>query len=157
MVPADALVSLSLAADAEATRDFGSRIGTELGRRLAERLVNTPDPTIETVGELLAGEVSLLGFGLLGFERWGHALVLTVRGSPFGGPGDTLLASVLEGALQRAFGRDVGVFRLMREDNVARFLVTSRATVELVRVWVSSGASWPEALARLQPQSGGAS
>lgn len=153
LVPADALISLALAADPDAARDFGGRLGIELGRHLAERLGDTPNAAIETVLELLAGEFSLLGLGLLGLERWGRALVLTVRGSPFGAPGDGLLATVLEGSLQRAFGRDAGVVRLVREDGLARFLVTSRASVELVRVWMSSGASWSEALARLQPES----
>jgi hypothetical protein len=43
----------------------------------------------------------------------------------------------------------------MRDDAVVRFLVTGRSTVELVQVWLSSGSTWSEALARLQ--SGGAS
>jgi anti-sigma factor RsiW len=92
---------------------------------------------------------------LLGIERWGTALVLTVRNSPFGASGDALLASVLEALIQRAFARDAGVVRLVRDDALARFLVTSRASAELVRVWLSSGSTWSDALARLQPQAGG--
>jgi hypothetical protein len=155
LVPADALLSLTLAADREAAKDFGSRIGTEIGRRLGERLNDAANATIETVLGLLAGELSVLGLGLLGLERWGRALVLSVRGSPFGGAGDGLVAAILESALQRAFGRDVGVMRLVRDDDAARFLVTSRASVELVQVWLSSGATWSEALARLQPANEG--
>jgi hypothetical protein len=156
LVPADALLALSQAADGEAARDFGARIGTEIGRRVGARLGDSATASIENVLELLAGELSVVGFGLLGLERWGRALVLTVQGSPFGGVGDGLIASVLEALIQRAFGRDAGVVRLVREETLARFLVTSRASAELVRVWMSSGATWSEALARLQPDSTGA-
>jgi hypothetical protein len=156
LVPADALLALSQSADAEVARDFGNRIGTEIGRRVGERLGEGSTATIETVLELLAGEVSVLGLGLLGLERWGKALVLTVQNSPFGAAGDGLLVSVLEAVIQRAFGRDAGVVRLVREDAVARFLVTSRSSAELVRVWLSSGSTWSESLARLQG-AGGAS
>jgi hypothetical protein len=150
LVPADALLALSQSADAEVAREFGSRIGTEIGRRVSERLGDGAGASVETVLEALAGEVSVLGLGLLGLERWGRALVLTVRNSPFGVAGDALLVSVLEAVIQRAFGRDAGVVRLAHEDAVARFLVTSRASAELVRVWLSSGATWSESLARLQ-------
>lgn len=156
LVPADALLSLSLAADSETSRDFAARLGTDLGRRLVERLGETPNASIELVLELLAGEFSLLGLGLLGLERWGRAMVLTVRGSPFGAAGDALLATVLESALQRAFGRDAAAVLLVREEGVGRFLVTSRATGELIRIWLSSGSSWADALTRLQRETGGA-
>ncbi|MDQ2643994.1 MAG: hypothetical protein M3020_09280 [Myxococcota bacterium] len=155
LIPADALLSLSQSADPEVAKDFARRLGTEIGRRLGERLGDASSASLELVLEQLAGELSLLGFGLLGFERWGQALVLTLRGSPFGAGGDGMLGFLLEGVLQRAFGRDAGVVRLMRDDAVARFLVTGRGTVELVQVWMSSGSSWSEALARLQR--GGAS
>jgi hypothetical protein len=158
LVPADALLALSQSADAEVARDFASRIGTEIGRRVGERLGDGATATIESVLELLAGEISVLGLGLLGLERWGRALVLTIQHSPFGPAGDGLLVSVLEAVIQRAFGRDAGVVRLVRDDAAARFLVTSRSSAELVRVWMSSGASWSEALARLQaPRAEGAS
>jgi len=150
LIPADALLSLSQSADPEVSKDFARRLGTEIGRRVSDRLGDAGQAGTETVLGALAGELSLHGLGLLGFERWGQALVLTLRGSPFGAGGDGLLGFVLEGVLQRAFGRDAGVMRLMRDDTVVRFLVTGRSTVELVQVWLSSGATWSEALARLQ-------
>jgi hypothetical protein len=155
LIPADALLSLSQSADPEVAKDFARRLGTEIGRRLGERLGEASRASLESVLEQLAVEVSLLGFGLLGLERWGQALVLTLRGSPFGAAGDGMIGFLLEGVLQRAFGRDAGVVRLMRDDTVVRFLVTGRSTVELVQVWLSSGSTWSEALARLQ--GGGAS
>jgi hypothetical protein len=75
--------------------------------------------------------------------------------SPFGAQGDELLAAVVEGAIQRAFGRDVSVVRLSREDRDARFLVTGPDGADRMRRLLASGLAWGEALTRLQ--TGGAS
>jgi hypothetical protein len=149
LIPADALAALCEGCDPEVRRDFARRVGTEAGRRAAERLGDAARAEIETVVEQLGGELALMGLGSLGLERWGRALVLSVSGAPFGATGDELLAGVLEGALQRAFGRDVGAVRLVREDARARFLITSRAGSDRVRDWLNSGTPWSEALTRL--------
>jgi hypothetical protein len=149
LIPADALFALCEGSEPEVRRDFARRVGTEAGRRAAERLGDPARAEIDAVVEHLGGDLALMGFGSLGLERWGRALVLTVSSSPFGANGDELLAGVLEGALQRAFGRDVGAVRLVRDDVRARFLVSSRAGSEKVRTWLSSGATWSEALTRL--------
>lgn len=149
LIPADALAALCEGCEAEVRRDFARRVGTEAGRRAAERLGDPARAEIESVVEQLGGDLALMGFGSLALERWGRALVLSVSGSPFGAGGDELLAGVLEGALQRAFGRDVGAVRLVREDVRVRFLITSRAGSDRVRDWLSSGTPWSEALTRL--------
>lgn len=154
LIPADALAALCEGCEPEVRRDFARRVGTEAGRRAAERLGDPARAEIEAVLEHLGGDLALMGFGSLGLERWGRALVLTIAGSPFGAGGDELLAFVLEGALQRAFGRDVGVVRLVRDDARARFLVSSRAGSERVRDWLNSGTSWSEALTRLDGGNG---
>src|SRR5690606_40271943 len=102
----------------------------------------------------LSLEVALMGFGVLGLERWGRALVFTLEDSPFGDAGDALVAGLLEGALQRAFSREAVVVRLCREENTARFLVTGRSGADRVSEWLRSGVGWGEALARLQPRTG---
>ncbi|HWA73148.1 MAG TPA: hypothetical protein VG937_12455 [Polyangiaceae bacterium] len=149
LIPADALAALCEGCDPEVRRDFARRVGTEAGRRAAERLGDPSRAEIETVVEQLGGDLALMGLGSLGLERWGRALVLSVSGSPFGAAGDELLAGVLEGALQRAFGRDVGAVRLVRDDARTRFLISSRAGSERVRDWLNSGTPWSEALTRL--------
>jgi hypothetical protein len=149
LIPADALVALCEGSDPEVRRDFARRVGTEAGRRTAERLGDPARANIEAVVEHLGGDLALMGFGSLALERWGRALVLVVSGSPFGTAGDELLACVLEGALQRAFGRDVGAVRLIRDDARVRFLVSSRSGSARVREWLSAGVPWGEALAWL--------
>jgi hypothetical protein len=155
LVPADALAALLTSAGSESARDFGRQLGTEIGRRVAERLSATSDAGVEAVVEHLGGDLALMGLGSLAAERWGRALVLIFSDSPFGAQGDELLAAVVEGAIQRAFGRDVSVVRLSREDRDARFLVTGPDGADRMRRLLASGLAWGEALTRLQ--TGGAS
>ncbi len=150
LVPADALVDLCRNAGDEAVSDFGRRLGTSAGRRVAERLGDTSSASLEEVIEHLGGELAVLGLGSLGLERWGRALVLTIDGGPFGQQLDRLLGAVLEGALQRAFARDVRAAHLVRDDRQVRFLVTSAASADKVRDWLSSGVTYADALVRLQ-------
>lgn len=152
LLPADALAALVKGADVETRRDFARRLGTEAGRRVAERLDASASP--EAVVEHLGGEVALMGLGALGFERWGRLLVVTVQGSPLRGEGDEILAGVVEGALQRAFGRTASVVPLQRDDSLVRLLVVSSGSADRVRGWLDDGVSWGDVLSRLN---GGAS
>lgn len=156
LIPADALSALLRSAGSEGVRDFGRQLGTEIGRRVGERLGDGgAEASVEAVVEHLGGDLALMGFGSLGAERWGRALVLVISDSPFGAQGDELLAAVIEGVVQRAFGRDASVVRLAREDRDVRLLVTGQSGAERVREWLGSGVAWGEALSRLQ--AGGAS
>jgi hypothetical protein len=149
LVPADALLALCRHAGPEALRDFGQRLGTEAGRRTAERLGDVSTASVETVVNQLGGDLALLGVGSLELERWGKALIFAISYSPFGAGGDDLVAAILQGAIQRAFGRDTGVVRLERNDRRARFLITSQAGAARVQRWLDAGSSFGEALARL--------
>ena len=149
VVPCDALLALCDGASEDAVRDFGRRVGTEAGRALQVRLGETGQASLETVVEHLGGELALMGLGSLGLERWGQALVLSFTHSPLGNAGDLLLGSVLEGALQRAFGRDVVAAKLVRDSEQVRFLIAGREGAEKVTGWLSQGVAWGDALSRL--------
>jgi len=151
LVPADALLDLCRAAGDEAVSDFGRRLGTAIGRRIADRLgEGILAATLEDALDHLGGELALLGLGSLGLERWGRALVLTIDGAPFGQQLDQLLGAVLEGALQRAFGRDTRAAKLGRDDRRVRFLMANATSAEKIGEWLQSGLSFSEALGRLQ-------
>lgn len=149
LVPADALLALCGAAGEEAARDFGRKIGAEIGRRAAGRLGTVAQAGLEDVLEHLGGDLALAGFGSLGIERWGRALVMTVSDCPLGAAGDGLLAAVLEGAIQRALGRDATVVPLARDGASARLLVVGEKAARAVRGWLAEGVQWGDALARL--------
>jgi hypothetical protein len=149
LVPADALAALCRSAGAEAIRDFGRQLGTEVGRRVSERLGNVTKADVASVVEHLGGDLALGGFGSLSVERWGRALVLRIAGCPLGAEGDVLVAAVFEGALQRGLGRDTNVVPIERSDSSVRLLATSSAAARKVRDWIAAGVSWGDALARL--------
>jgi hypothetical protein len=147
LVPADVLAALLKGADSDTRKDFAYRLGTEAGRRVAERIDGTA--SIPAVVEHLGGELALMGLGSLGLERWGRALVVTVTGSPLRADGDDLLAGIVEGALQRAFGRASTVIPIQRDDVLVRLLVVSKGTAERVRGWLDTGVSYGDVLSRL--------
>ena len=149
VVPCDALLALCQGASDDAVRDFGRRIGTEAGRVMNDRLGEAWQASLETVVEHLGGELALMGLGSLGLERWGQALVLSFTHSPLGAAGDLLLASVLEGAMQRSFGRDVVAIKLVRDADHVRFLVAGRDGAGKATDWLKQGVAWGDVLSRL--------
>ena len=149
IIPCDALLALCQGAGDEAVRDFGRRLGTEAGRVMNDRLGEAWQASLETVLEHLGGELSLMGFGSLGLERWGQALVLSFSHSPLGSAFDLLLGSVLEGAMQRSFGRDTVAIKLMREDQKVRFLMAGRSGANKAGNWLAEGVPWGDVLSRL--------
>lgn len=155
LVSPDALLALCANAGDEALLDFGRRLGTEAGRRCAERLGEAASVSLEALVEHLGGDLALMGMGTLALERWGQALVFVITDSPFGAAGDRLLAAVVEGALLRAFGRNTGVVRLERNDNRSRFFVTSPQGAERVRSRLASGTGWGDILVQLDLESSG--
>lgn len=155
LIPADAIAALVSSASDDARKDFAHRVGSEAGRRAAERLPE--GASLEAVVDHLGGEFALMGLGSFSIERWGKALVVTFSHAPFGPEGDELLATIVEGALQRAFGRATRVVPIHRDHPDVKLLVVSRSAAEKVRAWLSSGASYTEVLGRLHQSSGGES
>jgi len=149
IVPCDALLALCEGATEDAVRDFGRRLGTEAGRVMNDRLGEAWQASLETVLEHLGGELALMGLGSLSLERWGPALVLSFSHSPLGGAGDLLLGSVLEGAMQRSFGRDTVAIKLTRDDQKVRFLMAGRAGAHKAGLWLAEGVPWGDVLSRL--------
>jgi hypothetical protein len=147
LVPADAISALVQAADPDARKDFAHRLGSEAGRRAAERLQE--GASLEAVVDHLGGELALMGLGSFGLERWGRALVVTFSNAPFGPDGDEMLAAVVEGALQRAFARDAGVVPIQHKHPDVRLLVTARSVAARVRGWLGEGVSYTDIIARL--------
>lgn len=152
LVPAEALGELLSSVDVEAARDFGHRIGTEIGRRIAGR-IEAATASLEGVTDQLGGELAIAGLGSLVIERWGQALVARIDGSPLAGQAAELLGPVVETALQRALARDVHAVVLDRREGV-RLLLVAQGAADKVTAWLAEGVAWGDALARLH---GGAS
>jgi hypothetical protein len=154
IVPAEALATIAAVAGETATRELGRALGRSLGLRVRARVGHADadsdqrvrDASIEDVVHELSTELAISGFGTLGLERWGRALVLVVMGAP---PSDVLLAAIVEGMLATATGRDVRTTALARDGENLRVLVGNVASIERVIGWLSEGTSWGDAITRL--------
>jgi hypothetical protein len=149
VLPLDAVRQLCDSAGTEALRDFGRNLGTEVGRRVSNRLPSIKNATVQDVVEHLGGDLALMGLGSLSIERWGEATVFVVSDCGFGPASDQLLAAVLAGAVQRAMSRDMEAVVLSREDDRIRFLATSQSTAAKVNGWLADGMQWGEVLSTL--------
>jgi hypothetical protein len=163
LVPAKALAELCAKVGDDAADSLGRALGDAIGARVARRLAGADGGVrgapVEAFVEHLAGELALAGFGSLGAERWGRAMLLVVDHCPFGASGDRLLATLLGAALSVATGTDATCVLLARDGDRARLLVAGSAGADQVRSWLGSGVGWGEALVRLHGPSsaGGAS
>lgn len=153
LLPVDSVshVLFSLADDAR--RDFAHSLGTELGRRAAERLGDVTQASPVEVVDHLGGEWALMGLGSLGLELWGRALVFTVSGSPFGQQGDEFIAAVAEGAIGRGMGRHVVVVPIHRDGDQVRLLASSARAAELARELLQQGRGYGDILEELNQAS----
>lgn len=157
LVPTEVMATACGQLDATVVRQLGSALGKAAGTRARARLAQASsssdsrlDASLEAVVEQLGGELSLGGFGALGIERWGQALVVRVEGYPLAGQGQELLAGYIESALLVLTEREVTAFPLERTAQSLRLLLCSRQAAAKVKGWLLGGSSWGDALASLQ-------
>jgi hypothetical protein len=146
LLPVDSIGHLLGSLGEDARRDFGQSLGTELGRRAAERLGDVRNASPNDVVDHLGGEWALMGLGSLGIELWGRALVFTVTGSPFGANGDEFIAAVAQGAVGRAMGRHAVVIPIHRDGDQVRLLAASMRASERARELLGQGRGYGEIL-----------
>jgi len=146
LVPLSALDGLAKWVHGDALETFAGALGIAAGRRAAARIGDVRTASTEDFVTQLAGEVALVGAGLLEVERWGRALVMML--SEPGLPA-VMVAPFIASAVRAATGRAVAAVLLSDDEPAARVLVAGERAVSKVRGWVASGCSWGEALARL--------
>jgi len=150
LVPASAMGALLAAAPSEARAKAGGAVGEAMGARAQKRLGGADGvrgASLESAIAHLGGELALGGYGTLGLERWGRALVLHVTGAAFDAP--DFYASLVASAVGRATGTAAYSTVLDARDGV-RILIASAAAAQRVRGWLDSGVAWGDAIARLQ-------
>jgi hypothetical protein len=146
-LPAHHLVRLCEQAGEAAARDFSMALGTDLGRRIVDRLGDLKErASVEDWVEHLGGQLALVGLGDLTSEQWGKALVLRVKGSPKGLT--QIISNVLTGALSRALGRAVAMVPFERNDDAA-FLVLSPASARKIQQLAHDGVALGQAIDQL--------
>lgn len=131
--------------DLTAVRMLGKRIGEDAARSLGGD-VKAAAP--EAVVTHASGMLSLLGWGTLVLERWGHALVLVLEGAPNLDAERLGLAALLGGVLTTLGGRDVACVPV----NGTRFVIVHPSIAEAVWGWSKEGKDLSSVIARLQPE-----
>ncbi len=150
LVPIDGLIDLLAASSNEVVAAFGAGMGTEIGRRIADRLGSAIErASIELYLEHLGGEIALTGLGNLSVERWGKALVLCIEGLRAAAGLESMVLSLIEAAVQRSLSRDVAVTLLSKGDGLLKLLVAGRHAQAQVEQWLSSGLSYGDVLTKL--------
>jgi len=152
LVPASALEALERVTPG-ALAHLGSEVGRACGARVSASLggdASVRAGTLDVVVTHLAGELAIAGLGSVAVERWGRALVVVLTGPTVNSDG--FLGAALAGAIGVASGRDVSMIPIGRDGNVARFLIGTQQTMIRCRSLVSSGKTWMEILAALQPK-----
>jgi hypothetical protein len=151
LVPASVLDEMIRLLPAPDAARVARALGKACGARVAERLGgpdNVRDASIELVTSHFAGELAIAGVGAIRLERWGSALVVVVANPAIAN--GAALASILEGAISEATGRDLACAVIAREEGVARVLVASKEAIERAVGWLAEGTPWGDVLARLQ-------
>lgn len=152
LVPASALDALDRATPG-ALAHIGSEVGRACGARILAKLGGDSEvraATLDVVVTHLAGELAIAGLGSVSVEQWGKALVVVLTNPTVNSDG--FLAGALAGAVTVAVGREVFMIPIGRDGNVARFYIGTQQTMIRCRSLVSSGKSWMDILAALQPK-----
>ncbi len=128
---------VSSAGDREALRSLGETMGGEAARHLDDGA--TPEVVL---GE---AEVALgmFGWGRLGIERWGDALVATLDEAP--SEASEALAALLTGFFSRLAGREV----VCVPASDGKYVMVHPTVADTVRSWASAGAEVPTIVAKL--------
>jgi len=147
-IPAQALLRLLEQAGTDAQKDFAQSLGSDLGRRMVDRLgKNLSDASLPLLTEHLGGQLALIGLGDLSIEQWGPALVLSVSGTPQGFT--PMTGQLLGAALQRVFSRQVQLVAFEKGTTIA-YLVVSEIAAARVAALKASGASLGQVIDQLQ-------
>jgi hypothetical protein len=152
LVPASALEALDRTTPG-ALAHIGAEVGRACGARIIAKLGGDSEvrgATLDVVVTHLAGELAIAGLGAVSMEQWGKALVIVITNPNVNSDG--FLAATLAGAVGVAVGREVSMVPIGREGNVVRFYIGTQQTMVRCRSLVSSGKTWMEILAALQPK-----
>ncbi len=154
MVPASALAAL--AAGQTDARGLGRAMGVKVAGRVAKRLAvpigrsGTMPPSasqgaairqasIETLVEMLGGELALLGLGSLRIERWGKAMLFVLDPCGVDARADEMVLGVIEGALSVATHQEVGATVVDRSGRTTRVLVGNPRAIAFAAERVKEG------------------
>jgi len=138
------LVSAAVAAgDLTAVRRLGKHMGEEVSRALG---VAAPGLSAEAVLGHAASVVSLFGWGRLGLDRWGDALVARLEKLPELDADHLASAALLGGLFSALAQHEVACVPVTAD---GRFLLVDPQIAEQVWTWARAGDDLPAIVGRL--------
>jgi hypothetical protein len=165
LVPADALSAL-LAGESSA-RVFGRTIGAAAMERVGFRVADAHGSSardahlvrdtlraasIDTVVELLGGELALLGLGSLRIEQWGRTMLFVLYPHALDERADELVCGVFEGALVSLTDRDVAALVLDRSGSQLRILIGNHEAIERAGALLAGASFFTTIVSALQDE-----
>jgi hypothetical protein len=162
LVPADALSAL-LAGESSA-RGLGRAIGVAAMERVGMRVAGAREggtqpglvrdqirtASLETIVEMLGGELATVGVGNLRVERWGKALLFVLDPYVLDERADELLCGVFEGALAGVTDRECAALVVDRSGQQVRVLVANDVAILRARKLRDGGAFFTAIASKLQ-------
>jgi hypothetical protein len=161
MIPADALAAVL--SGESTSRALGQAIGVGAIGRVAARLASEAGgrrakdgvrgASLESVVELLGGELAVVGLGNLRVERWGKALLFVLDPHTLDARCDELVCGVFDGALASVTDKDVNTLVVDREGSQLRVLCANARAAARARELVLEGAFFTEIVSMLHDAS----
>lgn len=127
------------------------RLGREIGQHVVEALGGSPSRMApETVLGHAAPTLALFGWGRIGWERWGDALVAVAEDLPALDEERLGVAALLGGFFSALVGRDVACVPA----DERRFVLVDPSIAEQVWIWTKDGDDLPTIVGRLESAKG---
>ncbi|MCB9613730.1 MAG: hypothetical protein H6721_07955 [Sandaracinus sp.] len=139
-----AAAALVSAAARNASREVLDQLGGALGAQAREMVGDVAGATPEKVLSEAAALLGTFGWGRLGMERWGDALVVSLSDRP--AVGDDAVEAILAGFFGALAAKPVGCVAVGDH----RFLLVEPGIEAEVRGWARGGAKLSAVLDRLQ-------
>ncbi|MEM9068250.1 MAG: hypothetical protein AAGE52_07075 [Myxococcota bacterium] len=134
-----------LGALVSSSTDFGAlrRLGESLGEEAKRHLSDVNGAAPEAVLAEAASALGVFGWGKLGFERWGDALVAILESAPQTTP--DVMEAVLGGFFSKIGERDIACV----STGEGRFLLVSPSVAQVVAGWAAAGEGLTTILGKL--------
>lgn len=131
--------------DVRAVRRLGQHMGDVVAQSLGGGLANA---SMEDAAAHISAVMGVFGWGSLGLERWGHALVCKVEDMPALDADNLGMAALLGGLFSRVLGKAVVCLPV---DGEGRLIMINPAVAEQVWAWYAQGDSLSEIVGKLEP------
>ena len=149
VLPATVLNRLCRMQNRATLQEVGAQLGREVSRRLRVMTLSHEEHALDVVLEQLGWQLAASGLGVLGLERWGSALVMTLKHCPLDLAADDLVGAMFEQVFDQVWECRTSVLAVSHRDTARRWLVVDPKVGLRVIGWFNIGLSWNEVMEKL--------